>query len=140
MATNTLDTITSAKRNQQYKDIDLSFIANPLTGDIGTLKDIDAIKRSLLNILLTNHYEKPFNPDFGSNLRSMLFENIDPHITQLLQRMIATAVTKYEKRVSIIDLIVEPQYDEQGYVIKLTVSIVNSGEIADFNFFLERVR
>ena len=67
------NTINSATK-ESYTDVDIMFTAHPVSKDVTTKKDADAVKRSVRNILLTNNYERPFKPNFGANLRGQLFE------------------------------------------------------------------
>ena len=66
------------RSSRVYKDLNLNFTANPITGDVATVTDVNAVKRSVRNLLLTNHYDKPFHPEIGSNVTSLLFEICKP--------------------------------------------------------------
>ena len=83
-----------------YSDFDINFVAHPISGDIAIKRDSDAIKRSVRNIILTNHYERPFKPNFGANLRSMIFELTTPGMAQMFQRSLRKAIATTEPRVS----------------------------------------
>ena len=83
-----------------YSDFDINFVAHPISGDIAIKRDSDAIKRSVRNIILTNHYERPFKPNFGANLRSMIFELTTPGMAQMFQRSLRKAISTTEPRVS----------------------------------------
>ena len=71
-----------------YRDLDLDFSINSATKDIQKLSDVESVKRSVRNLINTNHYERPFHPEIGSNLRAMLFENITPQMTHALSKQI----------------------------------------------------
>ena len=92
----------NAKTNavENFSDLDISFVAHPISGDVAIKKDSDAIKRSVRNIVLTNHYERPFKPNFGANLRSMIFELTTPGMAQMFQRTLRKAISTTEPRVS----------------------------------------
>ena len=66
------------RSSRVYKDLNLNFSANPVTGDVATVTDVIAVKRSVRNLLLTNHYDRPFHPEIGSNVPHLLFENLNP--------------------------------------------------------------
>ena len=83
-----------------FADLDLNFTAHPVTEDIVAKKDANAIRQSVKNILLTNHYERPFKPNFGANLRSMIFELTTPGMAQMFQRSLRKAISTTEPRVS----------------------------------------
>ena len=91
---------SSVITHDSFADLDLNFTAHPVTGDIVTKKDSEAIKRSIRNIVLTNHYERPFKPNFGANLRSMIFELTTPGMAQMFQRSLRKAIATTEPRVS----------------------------------------
>ena len=73
----------AARQNEKrssrvYKDLNLNFSINPVTSDVTTVTDVNAVKRSVRNLLLTNHYDRQFHPEIGSNLKELLFENFGP--------------------------------------------------------------
>jgi phage baseplate assembly protein W len=88
---------------QQFSDFDLDFTPHPLTGDITILKDSAAVKRSVRNILFTGLYERPFNPEFGGNLKQLLFEPATPMTAVSIKTYIQDSLRIYEPRVSIVD-------------------------------------
>ena len=71
-----------------YKDLNLDFQQNTATKDIQKITDVESVKRSVRNLINLNHYEKPFHPEIGSNLRGMLFENITPQISHFISKQI----------------------------------------------------
>ena len=125
---------------KKYSDIDLNFKPNPISGDITTLKDADAVKRSVKNLLLTNYYERPFKSNFGGNLVAQLFENFTHANTEILKQQILQTLEKSEIRISVLDLRVVANQDENRYDVSITFSIDAISEIVDVNLFLERVR
>ena len=142
MATQIDATVTnnSKRSNRIYKDLNMSFTKNPATKDVARLFDIQAIKRSVKNIILTNKYERPFNPDFGCNLRGFLFENITEPLLVIIKDRVAMAIEKYEPRVSVEDVVVKNSTDPNG--IRISVSFLINGVEAPVTVstFLQRVR
>ena len=142
MATQIDATVTnnSKRSNRIYKDLNMSFTKNPATKDVARLFDIQAIKRSVKNIILTNKYERPFNPDFGCNLRGFLFENLTEPMVVIIKDRVAMAIEKYEPRVSVEDVIVKNSSDPNG--IRISVSFLINGVEAPVTVstFLQRVR
>lgn len=132
-------TVTT-KTTRQYKDIDLSFNVHPVRKDVNKHVDEQAVINSIKNIILTNHYEKPFNPDFGSNIRSMLFENIDSITAISLEREILQTIENFEPRASVSKVTAIPDFDNNGYSIKLEFYIINLTNPITIQFFLQRVR
>ena len=142
MATQIDATLTnnSKRSNRIYKDLNMSFTKNPATKDVARLFDVQAIKRSVKNIILTNKYERPFNPDFGCNLRGFLFENLTEPMVVIIKDRVAMAIEKYEPRVSVEDVIVKNSSDPNG--IRISVSFLINGVEAPVTVstFLQRVR
>ena len=130
----------SKRSNRIYADLNLSFTKNPATKDVARLFDVQAIKRSVKNIILTNKYERPFNSDFGCNLRGFLFENLTEPVMVLIKDRVAMAIEKYEPRVSVEDVIVKNSSDPNG--INIQVSFLINGVEAPITVstFLQRVR
>jgi phage baseplate assembly protein W len=118
-------------REVHFVDLDLAFNAHPITGDIGILTDIDAIKRSLINLIVTSFYERPFNSAKGTRIRRSLFENISPVTNILMVEDIKAVVKAYEPRVFLAEVSVNPT---GGIYIKLTVK--NAGTI-EFSYSLK---
>jgi phage baseplate assembly protein W len=125
---------------RDYKDLDLNFIVHPVRKDInkntGALAVINAVK----NLVLTNHYEKPFHPEIGSNVRKLLFEPIDMITASAIEREITQTIQNFEPRVSIIKIETKPNYDEDGYQVILTFQINNITSPVTITFQLERLR
>lgn len=125
---------------RKYTDIDLSFDAHPVTKDILKKKDENAIAQSIKTLLLTAHYERPFNPDLGSNLKRFLFEPIDDVTTTLIRDSIFESLRNYEPRITIEQVIAAPNYDLDQYDITITFFIKNVIDPITISFFLERIR
>ena len=143
MAVSQIDaTVTnnSKRSNRIYKDLNMSFTKNPATKDVARLFDIQAIKRSVKNIILTNKYERPFNPDFGCNLRGFLFENITEPLLVIIKDRVAMAIEKYEPRVSVEDVVVKEDIDKNGISIMVSFLINGTEAPVSVSTFLQRVR
>lgn len=123
-----------------FTDISLDFDAHPVTGDISVLKDKEAIKKSIKNIVLTDYYEKPFQPNFGSEVRKSLFSLINPMTEKTIQVSISDAINNFEKRVNLISVDVKVMPDENGYSVAITFAIDDISEIVKVDLFLERIR
>jgi phage baseplate assembly protein W len=132
--------IINAESSREYKDLDLSFNIHPVRKDINVHRGVTAVINSVKNLILTNFYERPFQPELGSNLRRLLFENLDVITASSLEREISQTITNFEPRVRIIGVKVLPQYDENGFSVDLEFLINNVTEPITITFFLERVR
>ena len=110
--------------SKNFKDISMSFKFSPLSGDLITLKNENAIARAVRNIVLTTPGEKLFDPDFGSSVSEILFENVDDITAVAIQDEIKSSLQNYEPRVEIIDVIVDPNFDENQFDVVITYRIV----------------
>ena len=130
----------SKRSNRIYADLNLSFTKNPATKDVARLFDVQAIKRSVKNIILTNKYERPFNSDFGCNLRGFLFENITEPLLVIIKDRVAMAIEKYEPRVTVEDVVVRDDQDKNGLSIMVSFLINGTEAPVSVSTFLQRVR
>jgi len=130
----------SKRSNRIYSDLNLSFTKNPATKDVAKLFDVQAIKRSVKNIILTNKYERPFNSDFGCNLRGFLFENITEPLLVIIKDRVAMAIEKYEPRVTVEDVVVKDDQDKNGLSIMVSFLINGTEAPVSVSTFLQRVR
>ena len=110
--------------SKSFKDLSMSFKFNPLSGDLITLKNENAIARAVRNIVLTTPGEKFFDPDFGSSISEILFENVDEISAVSIQDEIRSCLNNYEPRVDLINVDVDPNFDENQFDVKITYRIV----------------
>ena len=130
----------SQRSSRIYKDLNLDFQKNTATGDIQKLTDVESVKRSVRNLINTNHYEKPFHPEIGSNLRAMLFENITPQMTHVISKTITILLKNYEPRCRLVQVNSQPMFDRNGYAVQISFYVVNHPEPVTVETFLERLR
>jgi phage baseplate assembly protein W len=123
-----------------YSDIDFTFTKKPVTGDVALSYDAQAVIRSIRNILLTRHYEKLFNPDFGSNIDTLLFEMVSPITATSLEQEISTAIKNYEPRARLNNIVVSAQPDKNAYNVSLDFYIENATLPTTVTLILERNR
>ena len=110
--------------SKRFKDLSMSFKFNPLSGDLIALKNENAIARAVRNIVLTTPGEKLFDPDFGSSVSEILFENVDEITAVSIQDEIRNCLNNYEPRVDLVDVNVDPNFDENQFDVKITYRIV----------------
>ena len=125
---------------RKFSDFNINFTAHPVTGDVTKKQNENAIGQSIMNLLKTSHYERPFKPDLGSNLKKFLFEPIDNVTTSLIQDSIFQTLTNYEPRVVIQSVVAVPNYEEDRYDVTVTFFVRNTIEPLSITFFLQRVR
>ena len=137
-----LDSVTFATTaNRQNLDIDLAFGARPTTGDVFKKREAEAVKQSVKNLILTNHYERPFHPEIGSSVRAMLFQPMNPITAHTLQRTIAECIENFEPRARLVSVIASAQPDVNSYEVTISFYVVNvPGELITLQTMLERSR
>ena len=126
--------------NFRYKDIDISLQKNPLTGDIYSITDNDAVKRSVRLLVLTSLGEKLFHPEIGSAVYSSLFENLDASTTLVIQRTIQDALNNWEPRVKLLKVQVDPLADQNSVNVSIYFYINNVPNPVSVTVNLERIR
>jgi phage baseplate assembly protein W len=130
-------TINSART---FRDLDLNFNIHPIRKDINVHKNEFAVINSIKNLILTNHYERPFQPELGSNIRRLLFENVDALMAAQIQREIEETINNFEPRAQVSRVIAVASPDENRYNIELEFFVINNSSPVTINFFLERIR
>ena len=128
------------KSQRTFKDLDLKFTKHPIKKDVNTHINEYAIINSIKNLVLTNHYERPFQPEIGSNVRRLLFENVDMVIAARIEREITEVIGNFEPRAQVSKVVAVPSPDDNTYKITLEFYIINSPNPITINFFLERIR
>ena len=130
----------SKKSTKIYKDLNLDFSQNIATKDIQKLLDVESVKRSVRNLINLNHYEKPFHPEIGSNLRGMLFENITPQISHYIEKQIELLIRNYEPRCRLVEVANKPDLRKNGYSVSISFYVINTPNPVQVETFLERLR
>jgi phage baseplate assembly protein W len=134
MATVTTDIV------RDFKDLDLNFTIHPVRKDINRVIGPMAVVNSIKNLILTNYYERPFQPDVGSNVRRLLFENLDNITAITLKNEIERTILNYEPRAEVKNINVKADFDNNGFKVYLEFFIVNQTQPIIINFLLERIR
>jgi phage baseplate assembly protein W len=123
-----------------YKDLDLNFRAHPVTKDVVKRTGDSAITTALRNLILTNRFEKPFQPFFGSRVRGLLFENVSFIVANLLQTEIEQTIRTFEPRVTLDSVRVQANNEENGYSVAIKFFINNVENPQSINLFLEKIQ
>jgi phage baseplate assembly protein W len=131
----------SDKTVRVWKDLNMNFTKHPLTDDVNRVYDVESIKRSLKNLMLTNYGERPFQPWLGSNIQALLFEQMDPLTISMLRDQIEMLIENFEPRVQIINLEVNGMDDNQLRVsLNFKINNVNTNIIHLFSTILRRIK
>ena len=129
------------RSSRVYRDLNLNFTSNPVTGDVTTVTDVVAVKRSVRNLLLTNHYDRPFHPEIGSNVPALLFENVGPITGNQLQRAIEEMIGNFEPRARVTAVECSPIAESNSYNVVINFYVENlPAELQTFQTLLEAVR
>lgn len=132
MATNTLTNI--------YSDLDLTFAPQPVTGDVSLVLDSRAVINSVRNLLLTNFYERLWQPGLGSNMTALLFEPMTGITATSISREISDVINNFEPRINLNEVNVTSDEINNGYNVSLSFFIGNNVQATQITVFLERVR
>ena len=135
----------SSKTTFVYRDISLYFTPNPVSGDVTQITDVQDIKRSVRNLVLTNRWDRPFHPEIASRVRESLFEMFTPVTFNIIRNAIEDVLRIYEPRVDVTDVVVEdPEFnnmDANTLPIKIFFTLKNAPEtLENVNVVLERIR
>ena len=127
-------------RSKQWRDLDLSLTLHPIRKDITPLRDDNAIRNAVKNLLLTNFYERPFNHSIGANLRALLFEPADAITRMAIKDNIERTLTEHEPRIKVLDINVQDLRDENAYSIFVKFLIKEFDREEDVEIVLRRIR
>jgi phage baseplate assembly protein W len=126
--------------NRIYSDLDLSFAAHPITGDVARKYDVNAVKQALKTLILTNYYERPFQPKLGSPVYGMMFENIDMITANSLKLRLELLINKYEPRVRSQQVDVVPLFDDNAFKVTIYFYVIGVNDPVTFSTILRRSR
>ena len=126
-------------RTKLYKDIDLTF-ANKPSGEIFKKQDAAAVKQAVKNLLLTNYFEKPFQPKFGGNLRDMLFDLADEDAEEDIEERVKNAIAVFEPRAQALNITATATPDRNSIRVTVEFRIINTQETVTVTTVLARLR
>ena len=130
-----------SRNSRQYSDLDLFFGRKTVGSDVNKVTDIQAVKRSLRNLINLNAFEKPFHPEISGGVRELLFENISPMVSAVLARKIEDVINNFEPRCRLVSVRAIPDYDRNIYNVTIEFYVVNAPtELVDLSVMLERLR
>ena len=131
----------TARATRQYTDLDLFFGKKSSDSDIQKVTDVQAVKRSIRNLVQLNTYEKPFRPEISGGVREMLFEPMSPITAVIIARKIEDVIENFEPRVRLISVRADPNLDRNEYEVTIEFFVVNTPtELVDLTVFLEVLR
>ena len=126
---------------RQYTDLDLFFGKKSSDSDVSKVTDIQAVKRSIRNLVLLNTYEKPFHPEISGGIRGMLFENMSPITATIIAKKVEEVINNFEPRAKLVAVRATPDLDRNAYDMTVEFYVVNAPtELVDLTIMLERLR
>lgn len=128
------------KSPPKYSDFSAQFGRNRMTNDVVRLTEMDAVKRAVKNLIMTDKYERLLDPKIGAGIRALLFEPMTPLTTIAIRDVISDTLSRYEPRAVVDQINVEPDYDRQSYYITIIFSLQSTEQVASVEFFLNRIR
>ena len=129
-----------ANYSRTFTDIDLNFLAHPVTKDVTVKTNEQAIKSSIRNLILTSNYEKPFHPEIGSQIKSLLFEPATPMLPIMLKKAIEFTIYNFEPRVSLTRVEAIVSEDENSIDVTVEFVIINTSTPVALDLILYRTR
>ena len=123
--------------NRTYRDIAFSFFANPMSGDVGKKTGASAVKQSIVAILKTNHHERLFDPEFGTDIRGSLFEQMNPITEQRMRKKIEAAIARHEPRAEVLGITVNGQEEQNRYEISILFNVASVAEIQKITTYFD---
>ena len=128
------------RNTKTFTDLNLLFTANPATGDVTKKVDEEAIKSSIKNLIQTKNYERPFHPEIGCQVFSLLFENFTPVTREVLKKTIFDVIEKFEPRASVLDVKINETADNNDLNVYVEFLINNSDRPVTLKTTIQRVR
>ena len=126
---------------RQYSDLDLFFGKRTVGSDVNKVTDVQAVKRSLRNLINLNTFEKPFHPEISGGIRELLFEHMNPMTSVVIARKIEDVINNFEPRCRLVSVRAIPDYDKNAYNVSVEFYVVNAPtELVDLSVMLERLR
>ena len=129
-----------AKSTRVYRDLNLNLSQNPITNDVTSVTEFNAVQRAIKNLLHTNHYDKPFHPEIGSAIQHLLFEDYGPITANRMKRAIDEVIANFEPRPRVTQIDCNPIEDTNDYDIVIHFYIENLGGVSTLQTVLESVR
>ena len=130
----------SKKSTRTYIDLDLAFTRHPVTNDVVKITDVEAVKRSVKNLINTQFYERPFHPELGCGVRDMLFENYTPMTGIFMRRKIEEVLRNYEPRANLSSIQVNEQMDRNAIDVVVNFYVLNLPNPVSVTTTLQRIR
>lgn len=131
---------TINRKTRQFSDLNLLFSINPITADVTKKLDEEAVKASVRNLISTRNYERPFHPEIGCQIYSLLFENFNPIIDRVMRKTITQVLEKFEPRITVDKINVRESSDNNEITVEVYFRLINSEKPITVSTTLSRIR
>ena len=132
--------MATSKSIKAFTDLDLSFKANPFTKDLYLKTDEDAVKTALKHLIRTRNFERPFHPEIGTQIHSLMFENFSSAVKIAMERTISESIEKFEPRVRLIDVVIAETEDANDLEVNIIFALKNTDKPITITTLISRVR
>lgn len=129
-----------ARNTRTFSDLDFNFSQHPVSGDVTSRYDEEAVKQSIRNLIMTRNYERPFRSAIGSQIKTLLFEPISPLLSTMMERTIADVINNYEPRADLLGVSVKFSPENNDAYVTIMFKLVNTQTPVSINLILERTR
>ena len=129
-----------SKKQSLYADFKKNLAISPISKDLALIKDDEAVKQSIKNLVLTDPGERLMQPFIGGGIRALLFENITPAVLNLIENLVKSTINTYEPRADIINVTASSKYDDNTVNVVVNFYIRNTNEPIKLDLILTRVR
>lgn len=128
------------RNTRQFSDLSLLFTPHPVTADVVKKVDEEAVKASIRNLISTKNYERPFHPEIGCQIYSLLFENFSPVVKQVMKKTIFSVIDKFEPRAVVLDVVIRDKPDNNSIDVDVIFKLINSDRPITLRTAISRVR
>ena len=132
--------VRQTRNTRTYRDIDFNFLMHPRTGDVSVKEDIDAVKQSIRNLVLTHFHERPFQKKLGSRVHTLLFENFTPFLGEVISTEVRNVIYNYEPRAIVLGVNVLNDLERQSITIDIRFKMKNTDLPISVDVILEKTR
>lgn len=132
--------VRQTRNTRTYRDIDFNFLMHPRTGDVSVKEDVDAVKQSIRNLVLTHFHERPFQKKLGSRVHNLLFEQFTPFLGHIIETEVRNVIQNYEPRAFLLDVKVLGESERQYITLDVKFKMKNANLPISVDIIIEKTR
>jgi phage baseplate assembly protein W len=127
-------------RKTIYADLNTLLYVHPVLNDVRPVTDIEAVKNSVKNLVLSSRYDRPFHPELGCRITEMLFENASPFTAMAIRQEIEQVLAEHEPRINEVSVEILDDLDRNSYLVNISFNVIYDNRGAEISFYLNRLR